>query len=952
MRRLHVVLAIAVIALLTGPQCSEDGPGEVISGCECPIGPDSVAVGTIATYQTDGATSSQGNELEYQFSWGDGVISDWSFEKSAEHSWLDIGPYEVVARARSSEHNDKVSAWSDAKEVQVGSGAPVPERPTGAGYACLGDTSCYSTEVGKLPSDKTLEIQFNWGADGLSPWSTALNGKHSWSVSGAYDVKARSRFAGYEEDVSDWSEGLEVVVGGETISAPEPPEGWLTVCPGETKTYCTKGAASSCNHELQHRFDWGDGRLSGWSSSMCASNSWQSVGSFSIRAQARCANTAVESPWSEPTVVTVGETVPAPDAPNGPPHLCIGDPGTYSSNEVSSSCVPDVEYQFDWGDGSVSQWLPSPRGEHTWLLGGQFDIRVRARSSLNPATVSLWSLAAPVVVGEEIIPVPITPSPTDERTVICPGEQRTLCTEPVTSSCGSAHPIEYQFDLGDGTLSQWSLSPCFTYQWSLVGTYSVRVQARCAVHTGFGSAWSLPVAITIQDEQISKPRVPSGPACACPDQMLTFSSGGAASSCGHTIEYAFDWGDGGVIEYRPDTITSHLWQNPGDYEVRVRARCATHKGVESEWSDVLIVTVGIDCENISEPSLLAGAAGGCPGEPLAFTTAGSVSSCGHDVEYRFDWDDGSYSNWTRSGNATHPWTSVGTYHVRSQARCVDHPTRESAWSAEVADVTIDETVSAPDTPSGPSSVCVGEMATYASGGSKSSCNHAVEYFFEWGDGDTDGPVASPAASHAWSLGGTYYVTVRAKCKDHDVLSDPSPIFTVHVYNPKYLEIGWDCAGGVLAGGNYPNSHMPEWSGTDVSYGRPNWAGCDVNSGACQAVFEPRTGDAVGELDDPDPGIAGVYIGADTREIKVTLTADFRHVAPSKRRIRVTVGSCLWTIEGSMICASYERTFRRADGCFSGSAVPVRLEVVDESGILPGDVAVSTLRLDLVGWCGN
>jgi thermitase len=77
----------------------------------------------------------------------------------------------------------------------------------------------------------------------------------------------------------------------------------------------------------------------------------------------------------------------------------------------------------------------------------------------------------------------------------------------------------------------------------------------------------------------------------------------------------------------------------------------------------------------------AGPGCGQPEQSLTYTTGGAVDNQGHTVEYRFDWDDGSYSDWSSSTSADHAWASPGSYTVRAQARCSEDPGVASAWSS-------------------------------------------------------------------------------------------------------------------------------------------------------------------------------------------------------------------------------------------------------------------------------
>ena len=85
-------------------------------------------------------------------------------------------------------------------------------------------------------------------------------------------------------------------------------------------------------------------------------------------------------------------------------------------------------------------------------------------------------------------------------------------------------------------------------------------------------------------------------------------------------------------------------------------------------------------ETISQPSRPTGPDNGSVNQILGFSTGGSSSSLGHSIEYRFDWNDGSYSSWTSSASVSHSWSLAGTYSVKVQARCRTHQSRMSSWS--------------------------------------------------------------------------------------------------------------------------------------------------------------------------------------------------------------------------------------------------------------------------------
>jgi hypothetical protein len=90
-------------------------------------------------------------------------------------------------------------------------------------------------------------------------------------------------------------------------------------------------------------------------------------------------------------------------------------------------------------------------------------------------------------------------------------------------------------------------------------------------------------------------------------------------------------------------------------------------------------------ETISSPITLSGPKTAVIGEPYTYMTAGSVASSGHDVQYFFDWGDGTDSGWLGEGvtSASHSWSSANTYTVKSKARCASDTSIESDWSKPI-----------------------------------------------------------------------------------------------------------------------------------------------------------------------------------------------------------------------------------------------------------------------------
>lgn len=89
----------------------------------------------------------------------------------------------------------------------------------------------------------------------------------------------------------------------------------------------------------------------------------------------------------------------------------------------------------------------------------------------------------------------------------------------------------------------------------------------------------------------------------------------------------------------------------------------------------------LKAHTVPSPDVPEGPASGEVGQPLSYTVEGGTCSRGHDLVYRFDWDDGTYSDWDPTPRAIKIWNAEGAYEVRAQARCARAAAVVSGWSS-------------------------------------------------------------------------------------------------------------------------------------------------------------------------------------------------------------------------------------------------------------------------------
>ena len=186
------------------------------------------------------------------------------------------------------------------------------------------------------------------------------------------------------------------------------------------------------------------------------------------------------------------------------------------------------------------------------------------------------------------------------------------------------------------------------------------------------------------------------------------------------------------------------------------------------------------------PSIPSGPISGNTGTSYSYSTSATAPD-GDQVKYTFDWGDGTTSttdlvNSGTSANASHSWSTAGTYQVKAMA--TDSKSATSGWSNPLAvSITEKGTPTVPSIPSGPISGNKGTSYSYSTLATDPDGDQ-VKYTFDWGDGTTSttdlvNSGTSANASHSWSTARTYLV--KAKATDNkSVTSGWSNTLTVSI----------------------------------------------------------------------------------------------------------------------------------------------------------------------------
>jgi hypothetical protein len=544
--------------------------------------------------------------------------------------------------------------------------------------------------------------------------------------------------------------------------------------------------------------------------------------------------------YSSNWIASNAEVISTPATPDGPTSGMVGMSYTFTAGGSSSNLGHPIQYFFDWGDGTNSDWLAvgTTSASKTWTTTGVFTVKVRARCATHTNVVSNWSRLA-VSIGVETVSAPTTPiGPTFgvvnnySQTEYPFDKSYSYTTGGSTSSLG--HPVQYFIDWGDGTNSGWlPVTPNMTISasqtWTKGGVFTIKATARCATDTSFVSNPSDGLVVTV--ESVSPPNMLIGPVNVLPNTQYTYSTGGAFSNLsGHQVQYFFDWGDNTNSGWLPvgTTTATKIWPpgnatNKGVYNVKARARCVTDVLAVSVWTSQLKVVT----EWVSSPTtpVVVGASdpnAGQPGQTFTFSTGNAFSSVGHTVEYQFDWKGDGFSDLSPWGAAlqSKTFTAGGTYSVRARARCVTDISIVSSWSSGLS-VKIEQITISSLT--GTTSGLPNTLYTYTASGS-SNVGDPVQIHFVFSDGVDSGwlPIGTTSFSKSWTSLGTFTVIAKARCAIHTSNeSDWSNVLVVQINltitNPSIP------TGNVPAeppGGNTGTSYTFSTGGSTCSNGSP------------------------------------------------------------------------------------------------------------------------------------
>lgn len=628
-----------------------------------------------ATGSLDDATPPESLEVRWDFG-GDGI---WDLNFSIESQVVDsvafpnTGDVSIICEVRDEEQ--AIARKDTTVHINIPPNKPSISVPGGPYYR---STDVCLTALGNDPDGNLNSMSFRWIISGDTlGWSEAGIPQICFQSDTLGSVSAKVQCKDAWEEPSEWSNTVTIEIEN------KPPIAGFTISPDSVGrrdsvfTFCATSGLTSDEHTpyndllIQWKFkvtdDWTPTPAT---TQKCTTHSYSNETDFSFDVSLRVTD-------SDGTSTDTTRRVRI-NRPPDQPTLSATPTTTYKREPVTFTATasdPDgdeLEYNFDFGD-ELSGWTSFSQLTHSYESTGSYDARVLVRDSWGDS--SSWSPSIQITIDNR---PPNTPSSiTVSPSTIYAGDIVTVRAR-VSDEDNDDIKLFIQWAPGDvessNVVSSGSLVS-MTHTYNTAGTKTISLYTQ---DTDGEQSTETDVTFTVYAETITTPGRPSGPSSGYVYTSYTYSTSGAISNAGHSLQYRFQWGDGSNSGWLSSKSASKTWSVANTYSVTVQARCATHTNVLSGPSNSRSVT--INPETITRPGTPSGPSSGYTNTSYTFSTSGASSNLGHSLRYRFHWGDGSTSSWSSSLSASHSWSNEGSYPVQVEARCATHTNRVSLLS--------------------------------------------------------------------------------------------------------------------------------------------------------------------------------------------------------------------------------------------------------------------------------
>jgi PKD repeat protein len=504
-------------------------------------------------------------------------------------------------------------------------------------------------------------LQYNWSfGDGASRnWSRDPLANHTYVKPGKYEVRLAVR----DDDGAEGAATTNVTVTNVPPSAGAMAD--RTAMEDESIDFSGTGSDTATDRaRLQYKWDFGDGNGTAYGSSAKTTHAYSQKGIYTAVLSVRDPNLAVTT---APVNITVLN--PAPSCEIMPEFRdrtfkedqSVVFDGTGSDNP---SDLWSLLYQWDFGDGNVTEWSPVTPASHTYTKRGDYAVKMTVKDDDGDT----GDATARLVINN---PEPVPEILTDDQTVKEDQEVEFLGT--ATDTPSDQDILIYYWNFGDGCYSAPSPSPEAVHAYTTAGTYKVTMWARD--DEGNGSKAADPVYITVENA----PPVASASASkknVDEDAAVSFTAKASRDTPSDMASLRYFWDFGDKTDEEEGMNVTHAYAKSGTYTVKLTV--TDGDGASSTDSSLRIKVANLPPTATASADLKTAKTG----QAIKFTGTGNDTPSDLS-QLKYAWTFGDETT-ALGKDASHAYTTAGRYTVTLS---VSDPEGDKATATVTVEIT-------------------------------------------------------------------------------------------------------------------------------------------------------------------------------------------------------------------------------------------------------------------------
>lgn len=416
-------------------------------------GPYSGHVGESILFDGSGSYDPDGNIINYTWDFGDGHTA---YGETVTHTYSSPGDYTVTLTVLSNAYETDC----DATTVHVTEYNWPPVADAGGPYDGTAGEPVEMYGCNSYDSDGSI-VSYHWNfGDGHT--GSGYNPSHTYASGGTYCV----RLTVIDNDGASDTDTTYAYIDEENQDPIADAGGPYQADVGEAITFDGTDSSDPDGTITSYEWSFGDGESG---SGATSTHTYTAAGTYEVTLIVTDDDGATDTNVTVANIPGGNRPPTTPSRPSGPTTGNVWNAYTYSSYATDPD-GDNIEYLFDWGDGSTTWTSFYESGEsaslpHSWDYQGAYSIRVKARDS--HGAESNWSEALPISM-----PLGISASPANGEGLYLMGQKilslpNTVIIGPaaIEPSVKNTYPLKQVDFMIDGTVKHTAYeSP---YRWTI-----------------------------------------------------------------------------------------------------------------------------------------------------------------------------------------------------------------------------------------------------------------------------------------------------------------------------------------------------------------------------------------------------------------------------------------------------------------------------------------------------